>query len=122
MIARDSGLAMLTINHLPRSVIGIRQERKVYDTFRLVICDWWLVIWRQNRFVALEDIAALEIGLQFFIDLGRLRQHKESTRVLIQSMRRLGMQQTFHRRFVRLTGHGEQTGWLIDHHQPLILE
>ena len=40
MIARDSGLAMRPIYHLPRSVIGIRQERKVYDTFRLVICDW----------------------------------------------------------------------------------
>lgn len=40
MIARDSGLAMRPIYHLPRSVIGIRQERKVYRTFRLVICDW----------------------------------------------------------------------------------
>lgn len=37
MIARDSGFAVFKIYYLPRPVIGIRQERKVYDTFRFVI-------------------------------------------------------------------------------------
>lgn len=37
MIARDSGFAVFKIYYLPRPVIGIWQERKVYDTFRFVI-------------------------------------------------------------------------------------
>ena len=93
MIARDSGFAVLTIYHLPRSIIGIRQERQINHSIICIIrtLKRSVTIRTKHRFLPFEDISALEITLQGRIDIRRFSEDKQSGSVLIQTMHGLGV-------------------------------
>ena len=80
------------------------------------------MIWLQDGFVALQYIAALEIGLQRLIDLGGFGEYEESGRVLVETMHGFGVEERLCRGFVGLAGHREEAGGFINHHQIIIFK